>query len=82
MLEEAVLGWCALVLVHLDEPHLCAGLQFVGCHPNLFFGCDPLLVEVGLIAVDERERVRLAIILEEVELLEPGRAVVVVVVVA
>jgi hypothetical protein len=46
-LGEAALGWGALILLHLDVPHLCASLQVVGRHPDLFFGCNPLLVEVG-----------------------------------
>jgi hypothetical protein len=51
-----------LVRLDLDVPHLRPVLQVVGGHPDLLFLHDPLLVEVGLTAVDEDEGINLAVV--------------------
>ena len=53
-------------------------LQVVGSHPHFLFIHDPLLVEVGFAPVDEDQWAGLAIIAWKIELLEPRRAVLVV----
>jgi len=53
-LDETTPWRRALVTLNLHVPELGGVLQVVGCHPNLFFIGDPLQVEVGFTAVDER----------------------------
>jgi hypothetical protein len=47
----------------------------VRSHPNLLLLHDPLLMKVGLAAVDEEHGVRLAVKTREVDLLEPRRSI-------
>jgi len=68
-LLEPAPGRGALVLLHLDVPHLGAFLQIVGGHPDLLLH-DPLLMEVGFTSIEEDQGVGLAIIAREVEFLE------------
>ena len=64
-------------LLDLHVPELSACLKIVLRHPYLLLLDDPSLVEIGLAPVDEHQRIRLPIELGEVELLESGRAIVV-----
>jgi hypothetical protein len=66
-----------LVYLDLDIPQLRPVLQVVGRHPH-FLLHDPLLVEVGLAAVDEDEGVGLAVVSREIHLLKSRRPIVVV----
>lgn len=77
-LGETPPGRCAAIALDLHEPHLGAVLQIVRGHPNLFLLGDPLLMEVGFTAVDEREGIRFAVILGESHLLETWWSIVVV----
>ena len=53
----------AIVLLDLHEPHLGDIKQVVRGHPNLFLFHNALLEEVGLVPIDERQGISLAIIL-------------------
>ena len=76
-LLESAPRWSALVLLNLDVPHLCSILQIIRRHPNLLLLHDPLLMEIRFRSIDENQRIGLAIIAREVELLEPRRPVLV-----
>ena len=77
-LLEAVPGGCALILLDLDVPHLGALLQIEGGHPHLLLLHDPLLMEVRFASIEEDQRVGLAIVAREIQLLEPRGSIIVV----
>jgi len=74
-LLEVAPGRGPLVLLDLVVPQLGAILQVIGCHPHLLFLHDALLMEIGVAAIEKDQRIRLAIKAREIHLLEPRRAI-------
>jgi hypothetical protein len=66
-------------LLYLDEPQLGDVVEVVGGHPHAFLVNDALLMEVGLTPVEEHQWISFAIILWEVQLLEPRGSILVMV---
>jgi hypothetical protein len=64
----------------LDEPQLGDVVLVVGGHPHAFLVDDALLMEVGLTSIKEHPWISFAIILWEVQLLEPRRSILVMIV--
>jgi hypothetical protein len=64
-------------LLYLDEPQLGDVVEVVGGHPHAFLVDDALLMEVGLTSVKEHQWISFAIILWEVQLLEPRGSILV-----
>jgi len=68
----------ALVIPELEVPQLGHVLKIIRGHPHLLLFHDPLLMEIRFTAADEDERIDRTIIAREIHLLEPRRAIVVV----
>jgi hypothetical protein len=64
-------------LMYLDEPQLGDVVEVVGGHPHAFLVDGALLMEVGLTSIKEHQWISFAIILWEVQLLEPRRSILV-----
>ena len=77
-LLEVAPGRGPLVLLDLVVPQLGAILQVIGCHPHLLFLHDSLLMKIGVAVIEKDQRVRLAIKVREIHLLEFWRPVIVV----
>ena len=68
----------ALVTPELEVPQLGHVLKIIRGHPHLLLFHDPLLMEIRFTAADEDERIDRTIIARKIHLLEPRRAIVVV----
>jgi hypothetical protein len=75
---EAAPARCSFILLQLDVPQLGHVLEVVGSHPYPLLRHGSLLMEIGLTTVDEDQRIRLAIVAQEIHLLEPRWVIIVV----
>ena len=66
-------------MLYLDEPQLGDIVEVVGGHSHAFLVDDALLMEVGLTSIKEHQWISFAIILWEVQLLEPRGSILVMV---